>query len=102
MICCWVREGQTLSEDPEPLSSIFEEKRRGGREGDEEEGLRDLRVGFGSRDRGSASPIFKQGTCTMPHGVVRLPTKAIGNQSVSQLSSFMTPTFPKYICDPEA
>ena len=53
MICCWVREGQTLSEDREPLTSIFEEKRRGGREGDEEEGLRDLRVGFGSRDRGS-------------------------------------------------
>ena len=55
MICCWVREGQTLSEDPEPLSSIFEEKRRGGREGDEEEGLRDLRVRSGPATAGLIS-----------------------------------------------
>ena len=66
-----------------PLRIEDEREGRGG-EAEEEEEEDNSRIG--ERRRASASPIFKQETCTMPHGVVRLPTLAATEKQQAQFA----------------
>ena len=60
-------------------------KMREGRNGEEEE-EEDEDADRRAR-RASASPIFKQETCTMPHGVVRLPTIMIPRSMIKHCTN---------------
>ena len=93
MICFWVRLKRAFKREGPGLrlrllqassASIEDEGEGRGGEAEEEEEEDNSRIG--ERRRASASPIFKQETCTMPHGVVRLPTIAATEKRQAQFA----------------
>ena len=81
-----LKERGTGTETETETSSASIEDEGEGRGGEAEEEEEEDNSRIGERRRASASPIFKQETCTMPHGVVRLPTIAATEKRQAQFA----------------